>query len=218
MAVAAFAITLIAVTLAIRNGFPADLMITSRLILAVCIAGLAYYFVVVLRRRIDTGAAPEIEQRTPEFDGRVEAYLDTDDVTNPMRELLAEETLGIASAHPAKQQIPQREFRFAWSVASSAVAAILLLAIAGSGNYSFGVRDLWIGWAFPGLLPPQSIVVSPGDDGIRMGGSIRVRASMQGFDRSRQRRAEGRRIGQPGMVVQAPRENRVHRTILLLVP
>ena len=119
MAVAALAITLLAVTLAIRNGFPADLMITSRLILAVCIAGLAYYFVVVLRRRIDTGAAPEIEQRTPEFDGRVEAYLDTDDVTNPMRELLAEETLGIASAHPAKQQIPQREFRFAWSVALS---------------------------------------------------------------------------------------------------
>jgi len=70
----------------------------------------------------------------------------------------------------------------ALSVAFVTAAALLFLAIAGPGNYAFGVRHLWFGWALPGLLPPQSIDVLPGDDGIRMGGTVRVRASMHGFE------------------------------------
>jgi len=181
-AIAALCVSLIAVALAIRSGFPADLMIVSRLTLLACIGGLAYYFGIKLRRDIDAGAATDIEQRTPEFAGRVEAYLDTVDADNPLRELLAEETLQIAADYSPQQQVAQKEFRFAWSAAGLAAAALLLIATIGPGNYSYGIRDLWVGWAFPGLLPPQSIEVLPGDDGIRMGGSIRVRASMQGFD------------------------------------
>jgi hypothetical protein len=180
-AIAALTITLIAVTLAIRSGFPDDLMIAARLILIGSIAAIAWHFGVTLRREIDTGAAADIERRTTAFGGRVEAYLDTKDAANPMRELLAEETLQIAAEHPPEQQVSQREFSTAWSAAGLAVAILLLLATIGPGNYSYGVRDLWVGWAFPGLLPPQSIEVSPGDDGIRLGGSVRVRASMQGF-------------------------------------
>ncbi len=182
IAIAALGITLIAVTLAIRSGFPADFMIAARLILVTSIAALAYHFGITLRRRIDAGAAADIEQRTSAFGGRVEAYLDTADAANPMRELLAEETLQIAADHPPQQQVSPKEFSTAWSAAGLAVAVLLLLATIGPGNYSYGVRDLWVGWAFPGLLPPQSIEVTPGDDGIRMGGSIRVRAAMQGFD------------------------------------
>lgn len=182
ISLSALGITLAAVTLAIRSGFPADLMIAARLILVASIVGLAYHFGTRLRRRIDAGAAADIEQRTAAFGGRVEAYLDTADVANPMRELLAEESLQIAAEHPPRRQVSQREFRTAWSATGLAVAILLLLATIGPGNYSYGVRDLWVGWAFPGLLPPQSIEVSPGDDGIRMGGSIRVRATMQGFD------------------------------------
>ena len=37
----------------------------------------------------------------------------------------------------------------------------------------------------PGLLPPQSIEVIPGDDGIRLGGTVRVTATMQGFEPAR---------------------------------
>jgi len=182
IAIAALGITLIAVFLAIRSGFPADLMITARLVLVASIAALAYHFGFTLRRRIDAGAAADIEQRTSAFGGRVEAFLDTTDAANPMRELLAEETLKIAADHPPQRQVAAKEFGTAWSAAGLAIMILVLLATIGPGNYSYGVRDLWVGWAFPGLLPPQSIEVSPGDDGIRMGGSIRVQASMQGFE------------------------------------
>ena len=32
------------------------------------------------------------------------------------------------------------------------------------------------------LLPPQSIVVTPGDEAVRRGGNLTVRARMEGFD------------------------------------
>ena len=182
MAVAALVVSLLAVTAAIRAGFPDDFMITARVVLAACIGGLAYYFFVLLRRRTDAESAHDIETKTPAFDGRVEAYVDTRDAANPMRELLAEESLDIAAHHSPVKQVAPREFHYAWSSAGMALAVLLLVAIAGTGNYSYGVRDLWVGWAFPGLLPPQSIEVSPGDDGIRLGGTVRVEANMQGFD------------------------------------
>lgn len=182
MAVAALAVSLLAVTAAIRSGFPSDFMITARIVLAACIGGLAYYFFVLQRRRIDAESAHDIETKTPEFGGRVEAYVDTRDAANPMRELLAEESLDIAAHHLPAKQVASREFHFAWASAGVALGVLLLVAIAGPGNYSYGIRDLWVGWAFPGLLPPQSIEVSPGDDGIRLGGTVRVEASMQGFD------------------------------------
>jgi hypothetical protein len=182
MSVAALVVSLLAVAAAIRAGFPDDFMIGARITLALILGGLAWYFIVELRRRIDAAPAIDIEERTPAFGGRVEAYVDTRDATNPMRELLAEETLSIAADHAPDRQVAPREFQYAWSTAGVAAAVLLLVAIAGPGNYSYGVRDLWVGWAFPGLLPPQSIEVSPGDDGIRMGGNVRVRATMQGFD------------------------------------
>jgi hypothetical protein len=144
MSVAALVITLIAVATAIRNGFPDDIVITSRLILAAILGVIVYRFVILPRRHIDNNGAADIEQRTEAFGGRVETYVEMDDERNPMREL-----------------------------------------IAGPGNYAYGVRHLWFGWAFPGLLPPQSIEVVPGDDGIRLGGSVNVRATMQGFDPAR---------------------------------
>ena len=182
LATSALVITLIAVTAAIRTGFPDNFMIGARLILAVSLGSLGWFFLVHRRRQIDAGMASLIEQRTPEFEGRVEAYVDTRDETNPMRELLAEETLEIAAQHAPERQVPAREFQQAWSAAAVAAVALLLIAVAGPGNYAYGVRDLWVGWALPGLLPPQSIAVSPGDDGIRMGGTVKVRATMQGFD------------------------------------
>jgi len=182
IAVAALAVSLLAVAAAIRAGFPDDFMITARIVLAACIGGLAYYFFVLLRRRVDAESAHDIEKKTPAFGGRVEAYVDTRDVANPMRELLAEESLDIAMRYSPVKQVAPREFLYAWSSAGVALVVLLLVAIAGPGNYSYGVRDLWVGWAFPGLLPPQSIEVSPGDDGIRLGGTVRVQASMLGFD------------------------------------
>ncbi|MEM9208619.1 MAG: hypothetical protein AAGA61_05200, partial [Pseudomonadota bacterium] len=48
----ALVITLVAVSLAIRSGFPADLMIAARLILLAAIAGIAVAMIVLPKRRI----------------------------------------------------------------------------------------------------------------------------------------------------------------------
>lgn len=181
IALAAAAITLVAVFLAIRSGFPDDLMIAARLILLGTIVGLAVFLVVIPNRRIREDGIDAVETRTPAFDGRINTYARMQDEDNPLRELLAEDALAIAAGNPPERQIPQKEFSLALGTAAAAILGLLVLGIAGSGNYGYGVRDLWLGWAFPNVSPPQSIVVSPGDSGIRSGGTVRVRATMQGF-------------------------------------
>ena len=185
ISIAALLVTLVAVATAIRNGFPDDIVITSRLILIALLGVLAYRFVILPRKRVDENGAADIEQRTEAFGGRVETYVEIDDERNPMRELLAEDATRIAHEHPPVSQVAKKEFTLAYTAAAVALAGLLFLAIAGPGNYAYGVRHLWFGWALPGLLPPQSIEVVPGDDGIRLGGTVRVGATMQGFDPAR---------------------------------
>ncbi|MDX1404821.1 MAG: DUF4175 family protein [Woeseiaceae bacterium] len=185
MSLAALVISLLAVALAVRNGFPDSMVIAARLLLLLTLVALAYRLVILRRRRIDVAGAAEIEQRAAAFGGRVETYMELADERNPMRELLAEDAGKIAREHPPQEKVNGREFSIAYGAAAVALAALLFFAIAGPGNYAYGVRHLWFGWAFPGLLPPQSIEVVPGDDGIRLGGSVQVRATMQGFEPAR---------------------------------
>ena len=54
----ALVVTLAAVFVAIRSGFPGDLMLTARLMLLFGIAGLAAYFIVLPNRRLrEAGSA-----------------------------------------------------------------------------------------------------------------------------------------------------------------
>lgn len=180
--VAALVITLAAVAIAIRQGFPNDIVIASRLLLLAVVAAIAWWLVILPRRKVSADGAPEIEERTPAFDGRVTTWKEIDGSRNPMSELLAEDSLRIAREHPVEKQVRGQEFSLTLGAAAVAAAALLFFAIAGPGNYAYGVRHLWFGWAFSDLLPPQSIEVTPGDDGIRMGGTVNVRAAMQGFE------------------------------------
>lgn len=180
--VTALAITLVAVTIAIRQGFPNDIVIASRLLLLAVLAAISWWLVVLPGRQVSEDGAPDIEERTPEFEGRVTTWMEIDGSKNPMSELLAEDSLRIARRHPIEKQVRNQEFSLALGTAGVAAAALLFFAIAGPGNYAYGVRHLWFGWAFSDLLPPQSIDVSPGNDGIRKGGTVNVRAVMQGFE------------------------------------
>ena len=181
MSVAAALITVVAVVLAVRSGFPDDLIIAARILLILSLVTLALRFIVIPNRRIERSGAAEIEARTPAFGGRVDTYTGMTDANHPLRDLLAEDSLQIARQYPVEQQIPQREFSLVLSIATVFLAGLLILAIAGPGNYAYGVRHLWVGWIVADLLPPQSIEVTPGNDGIRMGGTVRVHAAMHGF-------------------------------------
>ncbi|MDH5309441.1 MAG: hypothetical protein OEY08_05725 [Gammaproteobacteria bacterium] len=185
ISIASLLITLVAVTLAIRSGFPPALVGVARLVLLVTIAALALGLVVLPKRRLANGGGREIEAHAPAFSGRIETWLGLGGSRNPLGELLAEDTLGIARDNAPELRVPSRAFAPPVAAAVLAAVALLLLAAAGPGNYAWGVRHLWAGWAIAGLLPPQSIVVSPGDEGIRIGGSLRVRAEPRGFEPGR---------------------------------
>ena len=184
IAVVALTITLVTVSIAIRSGFPNDLMIASRLILIAAIAGIAIAMIVLPNRRIEERGISDVEARAPAFGGRITTYAEMTEDGHPLRELLAEDAAKIAAEHPPEETVPPKEITLAASIAGAALLALLVLGIAGPGNYGYGVRHLWLGWAFPGVLPPQSIEVSPGNDGIRAGGTVRVRAEAQGFSPS----------------------------------
>ena len=181
IAVVALAITLVVVSIAIRSGFPSDLMIASRLVLIAAIAGIAVAMIILPNRRIEERGISDVETRAPAFGGRITTYAGMKKDGNPLRELLAEDAAKIAAQNPPEETVPPKEITLAASVAGTALVALLVLGIAGPGNYGYGVRHLWLGWAFPNVLPPQSFEVSPGNDGIRAGGTVRVRAVAQGF-------------------------------------
>ena len=175
-------ITAVAVFLAIRQGFPDSIVYTARLLLLAAIAGIGWFLVARPGREVEADGSDEIETRAPGFGGRVRTWMEIRDTDNPIKPLLAEDSLELSDAAPPERAIPQREFSVALSVAGVALVALLFLGIAGPGNYGYGVRHLWFGWAFQDLLPPQNIEVSPGDEGIRLGGTLNVTAEMQGFD------------------------------------
>ena len=56
------------------------------------------------------------------------------------------------------------------------------MTIAGPGFMNYSLRNLFAGWAFPGLLPPQTISVTPGDQTVRLGGNLEINATMSGFN------------------------------------
>ncbi len=178
----ALAITLISISVAIRQGFPDDVVITSRLILVGALAAIIWWRLILPGRHVEQDGSDDIEARAPGFGGRVQTWVQIDGSRNPMAELLAEDSLRVAVDNSPESRIPQKDFTLALGVAGISAAALLFFMIAGPGNYAYGARHLWFGWAFSDLLPPQNINVSPGDDGIRKGGTVNVRATMQGFE------------------------------------
>ena len=110
LAGAALLITVIAVSLAIRRGFPAEIVVTARVLLFAAIAAIVYRLIVLPGRNLETDGAAEIEARTPGFDGRVKTWIEMQGESHPLGELLAEDSMKIAGRNVPEQRIPQREF------------------------------------------------------------------------------------------------------------
>lgn len=180
--IAALLITLVIVAIAIRQGFPDDVIIAGRLLLLGVLGAIGWWYLVLPSRKAESDGVLDLEQRAPDFDGRIQTWKEMDPSKNLMADLLAEDSLKIARDNPPERAIPRKEFSLTLVGASIAAVALLFFAVAGPGNYAYGVRHLWLGWAFSDLLPPQNIKVSPGDDGIRKGGTVSVRAVMEGFE------------------------------------
>ena len=187
---AALAVTLLAVFIGTRQAFPAELMNGARLLLALSLGAIAALLLIrPLRALRRTRGVADIEKRAPDFDGRIETY---DELAggkrgdaaqpSPFLGLLAEDAWRLARGIPAALRVPGREITVPGALAGAALAALVWFAAFGPDNWRYGVRHVWAGWAMADTLPPQRIVVSPGDGAVRRGGDLVIDAYAEGFD------------------------------------
>ncbi|MFK7957987.1 MAG: hypothetical protein AB8B96_17940 [Lysobacterales bacterium] len=181
VAAVALGFSLLAALWLIRHGFPKDQVGLLRITGAGVLVALGYFFLwrPLRRKTSDQRRAQELETRAP-FDGRLNTWAGTAP-NNPLRPLLAEDALGIAQSHPPEQLLPRGRLNWPAAAASICTLALAALLIAGPGLWGYGLRHLWAGWLIPDLLPPQSLVVTPGDTLVRRGGRLIVNASARGF-------------------------------------
>lgn len=175
-------ISLVIVTYASRTGFPPQVISLGRI--AVIAGGLMALIVVGLLplRRLKRRGVLEIEQRTPALAGRAETYLEMRSAgKHPFDDLLAEETLGIAERFPPERQVPAAALRGPALVAALLAGILVWLSVAGPGTYGHGFRHLYAGWLVDDLLPAQQLNVTPGDQAIRRGATVRFNARAAGY-------------------------------------
>jgi len=174
-------ISVLGAWLSTESGFSGDTVAAFRIFLVLAIAAVVITTIINPLRDIDAGISSKIEARTPDFGGRIETYAQMKEDNNPFRELLAEDALKVSDTHPVEQAISKNDFGLAGAVGGMALVVLMVLLVAGPGMMNYSLRNLFAGWAFDDLLPPQSIEVTPGDQSVRRGANLRVMAVMEGF-------------------------------------
>src|SRR5690606_1458356 len=167
-----------------RRAFDDQFVLVARLALAVVLGVvIAWLDVYPLRRLRRTRAIAEIEQRAPDFDGRLETYdgLTRTNARSPFLGLLAEDALRLARGIPAALKVPSWQIRVPAAIAIGAAVLLVGIAAFGPDTWRYGVRHLWAGWLLDDTRPPQFIEVIPGDDTVRRGGDLALQARAEGF-------------------------------------
>ena len=126
----------------------------------------------------------ELETAVPAFDGRVDTYLDMKrrNDRSPFIGLLAKDAVRKAKTAPLKKVLPTSE------MAGPVFASVGMLALAGwmftsiPLDWRASIKQLWLGWFVSDILPERSIAVAPGDTKIRIGDSLFVSATLDGFE------------------------------------
>ena len=126
----------------------------------------------------------ELENAVPAFDGRVDTYLDMKrrNDRSPFIGLLAKDAVKKTKTAPLKKVLPASE------MAGPVFASVGMLALAGwlftsiPLDWRASMKQLWLGWFVSDILPDRSIAVAPGDTKIRIGDSLFVSATLDGFE------------------------------------
>ncbi|MBT5558671.1 MAG: hypothetical protein HOJ88_02165, partial [Proteobacteria bacterium] len=177
----ALVVSVVLAYIAIRSGFSDAVVWPARVALVALLALGVYAFIRLPLRWFSDSADTDLESRVEEFQGRVYTY-GTIRSDNPMRALLAEDALQIARKNPVEDTIPSNQINIPIGVTVLALLTALWLLFAGPGLFNFSLQHLFAGWAVDGLLPPQVINVTPGDELLRRGGRLNIEASISGFN------------------------------------
>ncbi|MDG2088718.1 MAG: hypothetical protein P8J68_08265 [Arenicellaceae bacterium] len=180
-AVFALGVSVALAYIAIRSGFADTVVWPARIALISLLALGVYAFIRLPMRWVSDSADNDLESRVAQFEGRIHTY-STIGSANPMRTLLAEDALQIATKNSVEDTIPSKQIGIPIGISVLALIAALWLLFAGPGLFNFSLQHLFAGWAVDGLLPPQVISVTPGDELIRRGGRLNIEVSISGFE------------------------------------
>ena len=180
-AVVLLVVSVIGAWFSTESGFAGETVAAFRILLVLALAAVIIITIVRPLQDLDANISNKIEERTPDFGGRVETYSQMRESNNPFLDLLAEDALQVSETHPVHEQIKQKDFNIAGAIGATAITVLLILVVAGPGMMNYSLRNLFAGWAVDDLLPPQSITITPGDQSVRRGANLRVMAVMDGF-------------------------------------
>ena len=182
---AAVAVTLLTAALGDSLAYSGWLYYPARVLLAVAVlAIIAVLFIKPSRRIADADGATELESTVPEFGGRADTYLDMKrrDARSPFVGLLAKDAANKAAAAPVRKLLPAAD------IAGPLVACAGLLVLCGwlfsavPLEWRAGMQHFWFGWFKSDILPERSIALEPGDTKLRVGDSLAVAATLEGFE------------------------------------
>jgi hypothetical protein len=179
--VSTVAITLVLNKYAFPEGgiAPARLMLIALVVMAVAF-GLAWPWLRMNRRRSIERAEtrfPELEQRLVTFSERQEAGGD------PFIDLLAADTLEVASTAPAVGLAPRGRVLGLVAAGAACAAVLVWMVVAGPGYLGYGASLLWTGPKH-NVAPLYEIKVTPGDEAVRRNSDQLVTAQVVGLETS----------------------------------
>src|SRR5512133_3890353 len=183
-ALAALALTVVAVVIANRFAFSNGSVLGARVFLFLGLAlALAAALIVPVIRLNRRHAARMTERKFPQFEERLLTFTERLNAkpNGPFLELLAADTLAVAQqAEP--QAVAKSSVIFSFSSAA-VIAALLLIWLGMSvpGFLGYGTSLLWGGLPKGEMKPFYSIKVEPGNKTIRKRSDLAISATLSGF-------------------------------------
>jgi len=182
LASAALVATVVLVLIANAFAFVSWSIISARFVLFVALIyaasfGLAIPLLRLNRRR----AAAKAETAFPDFKQRLVTFAERDASREPFIELLAADTLNLASASEPKRLVTNSALLASCGFGLAALAVLAWLIAAAPGYMGYGAALLWRG-SGANLVPFYSIKVTPGNASVRRNSDELVTAQTVGFE------------------------------------
>jgi hypothetical protein len=183
-AVAALALTVVAVMVANRFAFSNGSVVGARVFLFLGLAyALAAALIVPVIRLNRRHAAREAERKFPHFEERLLTFQERVEQrpNDPFLNLLAEDALSMAQqAEP--QRVAKGSMIFGFSTAAlAAVLTLLWLGLYGPDWLGYGTSLLWGGLPKGEVKPYYAVRVEPGNKTIRKRSDLMISATLMGF-------------------------------------
>ena len=127
-------------------------------------------------------AARKAEAVFPEFQQRLVTFAERDaDVREPFIELLAADTLEVASGAEPARLVSDRKLAALLGIGAASLGALLWMILAGPGYLGHGAALLWAAPTRNGSAPFYDIQVTPGDVSVRRNADQIVTAQLIGL-------------------------------------